>query len=69
MSGKSINFDDNRIEKSYFYKKNKNMFNIDDIDFNKLLFSKKEPKNHMAKIMDLNTLLDTRIIRLLDHYV
>ena len=69
MSGKSINFDDKRIEKSYFYKKNKNMFNIDDIDFNKLLFSKKEPKNHMAKIMDLNTLLDTRIIRLLDHYV
>ena len=69
MSGKSINFDDKRIEKSYFYKKNKNIFNIDDIDFNKLLFSKKEPKNHMAKIMDLNTLLDTRIIRLLDHYV
>ena len=69
MSGKSINFDDKRIEKSYFYKKNKNMFNIDDIDFNKILVSKKEPKNHMSKIMDLNTLLDTRIITLLDHYV
>ena len=69
MSGKSINFDDKRIEKSYFYKKNKNMFNIDDIDFNKILVSKKGPKNHMAKIIDLNTLLDTRIIKLLDHYV
>ena len=45
------------------------MFNIVDIDFNKILVSKREPKNHMAKIMDLNTLLDTRIIRLLDHYV
>ena len=45
------------------------MFNIDDIDFNKILVSEKEPKNHMSKIMDLNTLLDTRIITLLDHYV
>ena len=58
-----------KSKKVIFTKKNKNMFNIDDIDFNKILVSKKEPKNHMAKIMDLNTLLDTRIIRLLDHYV
>ena len=30
MSGKSINFDDKRIKKSYFYK-NKKLFKIDDI--------------------------------------
>ena len=41
MSGKSINFDDKRINKSKFYK-NKNLFKIDDIDVNKILISKKE---------------------------
>ena len=42
MSGRSINSDDKKILKSEFYK-NKNMFNIDDIDVNKILVSKKEP--------------------------
>ena len=42
MRGESINFDDKKIEKSDFYK-NKKVFNIDDIDVNKILFSKKEP--------------------------
>ena len=41
MSGKSINFDDKRINKSSFYK-NKKLFNIDDTDVNKILVSKKE---------------------------
>ena len=41
MSGKSINFEDKKIERSDFYK-NKEIFNIDDIDFNKILVSKKE---------------------------
>ena len=41
MSGRSINSDDKKILKSEFYK-NKNMFNIDDIDVNKILVSKKE---------------------------
>ena len=40
MSKRSINFDD---KKSDFYKKNKKIFNIDDIDINKILVSKKEP--------------------------
>ena len=40
MSGKSINFDDKKINKSNFYR-NK-LFKIDDIDVNKILFSKKE---------------------------
>ena len=42
MSGKSINFDNKKIEKSNFYK-NKKIFNIYDIDVNKILVSKKEP--------------------------
>ena len=42
MSGESINFDDKKMEKSNFYK-NKKIFNIDDIDVNKILVSKKEP--------------------------
>ena len=42
------------------------MFNIDDIDVNKILVSK---KNHITKIIHLNTLLDIMIMMLLDHYV
>ena len=41
MSGNSINFDDKKIKKSDFYNKNKKIFNIDDIDVNKILVSKK----------------------------
>ena len=41
MSGKSINFDDKKINKSNFYK-NKKLFNIHDLDVNKILVAKKE---------------------------
>ena len=41
MSGKSINFDDKKINKSSFHK-NKKLFNLNDIDVNKILVSKKE---------------------------
>ena len=41
MSGKSINFGNKKINKSNFYK-NKKLFKMDDIDFNKILVSKKE---------------------------
>ena len=41
MSGKSINFDDKKINKSIFYK-NKKLFSLNDIDVNKILVSKKE---------------------------
>ena len=44
MSGKSIYFDDKKINKSNFYK-NKILFKIDDIDVNKTLVS----KNPMVK--------------------
>ena len=42
MNGKSINFDNKNIKKSDFYNKNKKIFNIDDVDANKILVSKKE---------------------------
>ena len=41
MSGKSINFEDKKINKSHFYK-NKKIVNIYDLDVNKILISKKE---------------------------
>ena len=42
MSTKNINFDDKKIKKVTFTKKKK-VFQIDDIDVNKILISKKEP--------------------------
>ena len=41
MSGKSINVDDKKINKSSFYN-NKRLFSLNDIDVNKILVSKKE---------------------------
>ena len=42
MSGKNINFEDKKINKSTFYK-NKKLFNIHDLDVNNILVAKKEP--------------------------
>ena len=42
MNGKNINFNNKNIKKSNFYNKNKKIFNIDDIDVNKILVSKEE---------------------------
>ena len=36
MSGKSINFDNKKINKSSFYR-NKTLFSLNDIDLNKIL--------------------------------
>ena len=64
MSGKSINFDDKKINKSDIYK-SKNLFDIYNLDVNKILVPKKE--SYLKKII-LNTFLD--IMRMLvDHYV
>ena len=41
MTGNSIHFEDKKINKSVFYK-NKKLFNIHDIDVNKILVSKEE---------------------------
>ena len=42
MNRKSLNFDNKNIKKSNFFNKSKKIFNIDDIDANKMLVSKKE---------------------------
>ena len=42
MNGKNINFNYKKIKKTELYK-NKKIFNIDDIDANKILVSKKGP--------------------------
>ena len=62
MSRKNINFDDKKIRKSNFYK-NKKVFQIDDINFNNILVSKKEPysnKNSFKCFIGCN---DNDIIR------
>ena len=64
MSRKNINFEDRKIKKSDFYK-NKKVIKIDDIDVKKILVSKEEP--YVQKI-NPNTLLDTMVMMLLDHY-
>ena len=64
MSGKSINFDDKKIKRSGFYK-NKKVYQIDNIDVNKILVSKKEPygtKNSFKYFIGYN---DNDVIRTL----
>ena len=60
MSGKSINFDEKKINKSTFYKKK---INLNDIDVNKILVSKKESygtKNSLKYFIRYN---DDEVIR------
>ena len=62
MSGKEINFEDKKINKSTFHK-NKKLFNIHDMDFNKVLVSKKESygtKNSLKYFIGCN---DDEIVR------
>ena len=42
MSGKKINFDEKKIKRNSFYR-NKKINDIEDIDVNNILVSKKEP--------------------------
>ena len=65
MNGKSINFDDKKINKSTFYK-NKKLFNIHDLDVNKILILK---KNHMVQKIHLNTSLDIMMMMPLNNCV
>ena len=65
MSGKSINFDNKKINKSNFYK-NKKLFSLNDIDANKIFVPKKESygtKNSLKYFIGYN---DDDV---LDHYV
>ena len=62
MGGKNINFGDNKINKSDFYR-NKKVVKIDDIDVNKILVSKEEPygtKNSFKYFIGYN---DNDIVR------
>ena len=62
MSGKSINFDDKKIEKREF-QKNKKVSHVDDTDVDKILVSKKEPygtKNALKYFIGYN---DNDVIR------
>ena len=62
MSGKNINFNDKKIKKSIFYK-SKAINNIEDINVNNILVSKKEPygnKNSFKYFIGYN---DNDIIR------
>ena len=62
MSGKSINFDDKKINKSNFYK-NKKLLSLNDIDAIKMLVSKKESygtKNSLKYFIGYN---DDEVIR------
>ena len=62
MSGKSINFEDKKINKINFYK-NKKILNIYDLDVKKILVSKKESygtKNSFKYIIGYN---DDDVIR------
>ena len=62
ISGKSINFDDKKVNKSNFYK-NKKLYNLHDLDANKILVSKKESygtKNSPKRFIEYN---DDNVIR------
>ena len=62
MSGKSISFDDEKINKSNFYE-NKKLFNLHDLDANKILFFKNESygtKNSLKYFIGYN---DDDVIR------
>ena len=56
------------INKSTFYK-NKKLFDIHDLDVNKILVSKKESYGTKNLLHSIHTSLDIMIIISLDHYV
>ena len=64
MSGKSINCEDKKINKSSFYE-NKKLFNIHYLDPNKILVPKKESCGNKIRV---NTSLDTMMMMPLDDY-
>ena len=63
MSTSSINFNDKKIKKSNFYIKNKKIFNIDDIDVNKILVSKKEQYGRYINKFDKNKITMSLMIK------
>ena len=70
MSEKSNKFDNKNINQSKFYK-TKRLFKIDDINMDKILFSKKEPYGKKVHLMELhsNIILLMKIMIILVLYV
>ena len=64
MNGKNISFNDKKIKKTEFYK-NKKIFNIDDIDFSKILVSKKEQYGNYNSVKYFIVYNDNNVIRAL----
>ena len=60
MSGKILNFGEEKIKENDFYK-NKKAAKIDDIDVNKILVSKEEQygtkKNHLNTLSDITIMM------------
>ena len=65
MSAKNMNFDDKKTKRSTCYK-NKAINDIESIDVNNIVVSK---KNHTVIKTNLNTLSVIMIMISLDHYV
>ena len=63
MNTKNINFYNKTIKKSDFYNKNKKIFNIDDIDVNKILVSKKEQYGRYINKFDKNKITMSLMIK------
>ena len=65
MNKNNINFNDRKTKKTEFYK-NKKIFNIDDIDVNKILVSKKE---QYGKYNSFKYFIGYNDNDVLDHYI
>ena len=62
MSGKNVNFNDKKIKKSIFYK-NKTITNIEDINVNNILVSKKETYGNKNSFKYIIGYYDNDVIR------
>ena len=69
MDEESINFNDKKFMKSDFYNKNKKVFDIDDIDINKILVPKKEQYGKYNSFKYFIGYNDNIIIRLLYFFI
>ena len=63
INGKKINFGNKNIKKSDFYNKIKKIFNIDDIDVNKILLFKKEQYGEYNSFKHFIGYNDNNVIR------
>ena len=62
MNGKNINFNDKKIRESIFYK-DKAINNVEDIDVNNILVSKKEPYGNKNSFKYFIVFNDNDVIR------